>query len=225
MEQFNFNDLFSQENLALSVDSNLTITLIVFNMLFAGFIGSMIALMYRRFFMGVLFQKSFAVTIIGITMVTTLVIMVISGNLILSLGMVGALSIVRFRAAIKDPLDVLYIFWAVGSGIAIAVSQYLVVFVSILTIGAVFAILSRVSTSKQPKLIVITSSVSAQKSIEDLIMKNDKKVLSRSTQMSDGRSEQVFETTNSVDSQFLLEQLVEIDPSTELRLLNYYGNS
>jgi hypothetical protein len=225
MDQLKFNDLFSQENLALSVDSNLTIALIVFNMLFAGLIGGLIAWMYRRFFMGVLFQKSFAVTIIGITMVTTLVIMVISGNLILSLGMVGALSIVRFRAAIKDPLDVLYIFWAVGSGIAIAVSQYLVVLVSVITIGAVFGLLSRVSTSKQPKLIVITSSAAAQKRIEDLILKNDKKVLSRSTQMSDGRSEQVFETTNSIDSQSLLEQLSEIDSTVELRLLNYYGNN
>tara|TARA_B110000305_G_scaffold168086_1_gene185839 strand:+ start:187 stop:864 length:678 start_codon:yes stop_codon:yes gene_type:complete len=225
MDQLKFNDLFSQENLALSVDSNLTIALIVFNMLFAGLIGSLIAWMYRRFFMGVLFQKSFAVTIIGITMVTTLVIMVISGNLILSLGMVGALSIVRFRAAIKDPLDVLYIFWAVGSGIAIAVSQYLVVLVSVITIGAVFGLLSRVSTSKQPKLIVVTSSASAKKRIEDLILKNDKKVLSRSTQMSDGRSEQVFETTNSIDSQYLLEQLSEIDSTVELRLLNYYGNN
>jgi len=225
MDQLKFNDLFSQENLALSVDSNLTIALIVFNMLFAGLIGTLIAWMYRRFFMGVLFQKSFAVTIIGITMVTTLVIMVISGNLILSLGMVGALSIVRFRAAIKDPLDVLYIFWAVGSGIAIAVSQYLVVLVSVITIGAVFGLLSRVSTSKQPKLIVITSSAAAQKRIEDLILGNDKKVLSRSTQMSDGRSEQVFETTNSIDSQSLLEQLSEIDSTVELRLLNYYGNN
>jgi hypothetical protein len=225
MDQLKFNDLFSQENLALSVDSNLTIALIVFNMLFAGLIGGLIAWMYRRFFMGVLFQKSFAVTIIGITMVTTLVIMVISGNLILSLGMVGALSIVRFRAAIKDPLDVLYIFWAVGSGIAIAVSQYLVVIVSVITIGAVFGLLSRVSTSKQPKLIVVTSSAAAQKRIEDLILRNDKKVLSRSTQMSDGRSEQVFETTNSFDSQSLLEQLSEIDSTVELRLLNYYGNN
>ena len=225
MDQLKFNDLFSQENLALSVDSNLTIALIVFNMLFAGLIGTLIAWMYRRFFMGVLFQKSFAVTIIGITMVTTLVIMVISGNLILSLGMVGALSIVRFRAAIKDPLDVLYIFWAVGSGIAIAVSQYLVVLVSVITIGAVFGLLSRVSTSKQPKLIVITSSAAAQKRIEDLILGNDKKVLSRSTQMSDGRSEQVFATTNSIDSQSLLEQLSEIDSTVELRLLNYYGNN
>ena len=225
MEQLTFNDLFSQDNLALSVDSNLTITLIIVNMLFAGLIGCMIAWIYKRFFMGVLFQKSFAVTIIGITMVTTAIIMVISGNLILSLGMVGALSIVRFRAAIKDPLDVLYIFWAVGSGIAIAVSQYMVVFVSIISIGAIFGLLSRVSSSKQPKLIVVTSSALAQKRIEALIMENNKKVLSRSTQMSDGRSEQVFETTTFIDTQSLLEQLLEIDSTTELRLLNYYGNN
>jgi len=225
MEQLTFNDLFLQDNLALSVDSNLTIALIIVNMLCAGLIGCMIAWIYKRFFMGVLFQKSFAVTIIGITMVTTAIIMVISGNLILSLGMVGALSIVRFRAAIKDPLDVLYIFWAVGSGIAIAVSQYMVVFVSIVSIGAIFGLLSRVSSSKQPKLIVVTSSALAQKRIEALIMENNKKVLSRSTQMSDGRSEQVFETTTFINTQSLLEQLLEIDSTTELRLLNYYGNN
>ena len=140
MEQLTFNNLFSQDNLALALDSNLTVTFITVNMLYAGLIGCMIAWIYKRFFMGVLFQKSFAVTIIGITMVTTSIIMVISGNLILSLGMVGALSIVRFRAAIKDPLDVLYIFWAVGSGIAIAVSQYMVVFVSMISIGAIFGL-------------------------------------------------------------------------------------
>ena len=225
MEQLTFNDLFSRDNLALVVDSNLTLTFITVNMLYAGLIGCMIAWIYKRFFMGVLFQKSFAVTIIGITMVTTSIIMVISGNLILSLGMVGALSIVRFRAAIKDPLDVLYIFWAVGSGIAIAVSQYMVVFVSIVSIGSIFGLLSRVSSSKQPKLIVVTSSALAQKRIEALIMENNKKVLSRSTQMSDGRSEQVFETTIFIDSQSLLEQLLEIDSTSELRLLNYYGNN
>jgi hypothetical protein len=225
METFKFNDLLSNSNLPLSVDNNLTVILVVTNLLFSGLVGSFIALVYHRFFMGVLFQKSFAVTIIGMTMVTTLIIMVISGNLILSLGMVGALSIVRFRAAIKDPLDILYIFWGVGSGIAIAVSQYLVVFISIIVIAFVFGVLSRVSTRKQPKLIVVSSSSSAQGAIQDLLTKSSRKMVSRSTQMSDGKSEQVFETTGSVDAQAILEKINLIDASAELRILNYYGNN
>lgn len=225
METLNFNDFISNYNLPLSGATNLTLSLIVFNMVFSAIAGIMIAWVYKTYFMGVLFQKTFAVTIIGVTMVTTLVMMVISGNLILSLGMVGALSIVRFRAAIKDPLDVLYIFWAVGTGISIAVSQFLVVFISIIIISLVFSFLSKLSSTKQPKLIVVTCDSMYQKEIENLFITNNRKILSRSTQMSDGKSEQVFETTDTIDSVEYLEKMNIIDPNAELRVLNYYGNN
>ena len=79
-----------------------------------------IAFVYRRYFQGTLFQKSYAVDLLLATMITCLIIMIISGNIILSLGMVGALSIVRFRTAVKDPSDTIYMFWAtvgIGSGV------------------------------------------------------------------------------------------------------------
>ena len=158
-------------------------------------------------------------------MITTLVIMVISGNLILSLGMVGALSIVRFRAAIKDPLDVVYIFWAVGSGIAIGVSQYSLVFIALIAIGLVLSMLSMVNSSQEPKLLIVSSSINSQKTIQDQVEYLGRKVTTRSTQMVEGRSEMVFETTENIDCTALMKTLTTLDASVELRVLNYYGNN
>ena len=225
MNQLNFNDIFSNNLQQITADNNLTLTLIVFNIFFSGVIGVLIALIYRKYFMGVLFQKSFAVTLIVATMITTLVIMVISGNLILSLGMVGALSIVRFRAAIKDPLDVVYIFWAIGSGIAIGVSQYLLVFIALIAISFVLAILSKLRSSQKPKLLVINSKIDKQQKIQEQIEQFARKITSRSTQMIEDRCEMVFETNEELEIAFIRRKLIEIDGSIELRVLSYYGNN
>jgi uncharacterized membrane protein YhiD involved in acid resistance len=139
--------------------------------------------------------------------------------------MVGALSIVRFRAAIKDPLDVVYIFWAVGSGIAIGVSQYALVFVALVAIGLVLALLSKVSSSQKPKLLVVSSTSDNQKKIQEQIEYLGRKVVNRSTQIIEGRSEMVFETNQDIDTISLTKKLVELDGSVELRILNYYGNN
>ena len=103
---------------------------VIANLSMSLLLGFVIALVYRKAFVGILFQKSFAVSLVLIALVTTMVIMVISGNLVLSLGMVGALSIVRFRAAIKEPIDIVYMFWAVGVGIANGVGVFSVSIIS-----------------------------------------------------------------------------------------------
>ena len=76
-------------------------------------LGSVIYLVYQKFYVGVIFSRSFAVTLVGMTVLTCMVTLAISSNIVISLGMVGALSIVRFRTAIKDPMDLLYLFWAI----------------------------------------------------------------------------------------------------------------
>ena len=78
-------------------------------------LGSVIYLVYQKFYVGVIFSRSFAVTLVGMTVLTCMVTLAISSNIVISLGMVGALSIVRFRTAIKDPMDLLYLFWAITS--------------------------------------------------------------------------------------------------------------
>ena len=87
-------------------------------------LGILIYLVYRKFYAGVVFSRTFAVTLVGMTVLTCMVTLAISTNVVISLGMVGALSIVRFRTAIKDPMDLLYLFWAITTGITAGAGMY-----------------------------------------------------------------------------------------------------
>lgn len=87
-------------------------------LLVALLVGIVIYCVYRRFYTGVVYSRSFAVTLVGMCVLTCMVTLAISTNIVISLGMVGALSIVRYRTAVKDPMDLLYLFWAITSGIA-----------------------------------------------------------------------------------------------------------
>lgn len=87
-------------------------------------LGILIFLVYKKFYAGVIYSRTFAVTLVGMTVLTCMVTLAISTNVVISLGMVGALSIVRFRTAIKDPMDLLYLFWAITTGIAVGAGMY-----------------------------------------------------------------------------------------------------
>lgn len=87
--------------------------------------GILIYLVYRRYYAGVIYSRSFAVTLVGMAILTCMVTLAISSNVVISLGMVGALSIVRFRTAIKDPMDLLYLFWSITAGITTGAGMYL----------------------------------------------------------------------------------------------------
>ena len=93
-------------------------------------LGGVIYLVYRKFYVGVIFSRSFAITLVGMTVLTCMVTLAISTNIVISLGMVGALSIVRYRTAVKDPMDLLYLFWSITSGIAAGAGMYVLVIVA-----------------------------------------------------------------------------------------------
>lgn len=105
--------------------------------------GAVIYLIYRQFFTGVVFSRSFAVTLVGMTILTCMVTLAISTNIVISLGMVGALSIVRYRTAIKDPMDLLYIFWAITTGITVGAGMYLLAMIAAVVMVALFYIFYR----------------------------------------------------------------------------------
>lgn len=98
---------------------------IILSLAVALFLGILIYCVYKRFYAGVIFSRSFSVTLIGMCVLTCMVTLAISTNVVISLGMVGALSIVRFRTAIKDPMDLLYLFWAITGGITAGAGMYL----------------------------------------------------------------------------------------------------
>ena len=107
-----FNDVFKSSFLENVTEFSAVDTLI--GMLFALVIGLFIFVVYKKTFNGVMYSTGFAMTLVGLSLVTTLVIMAVTSNVVLSLGMVGALSIVRFRAAIKEPVEIVYLFWAIA---------------------------------------------------------------------------------------------------------------
>lgn len=109
-----------------------SVTNILLGLLTALVMGALIYLVYTKFYVGVIYSRSFAVTLVGMTVLTTMVTLAISTNVVISLGMVGALSIVRFRTAVKDPLDLLYLFWAITTGITSGAGMYLLVILTAL---------------------------------------------------------------------------------------------
>ena len=113
-----FNDIFKSS--FLENVTSISILDMALALLLAFGVGLFIFLIYKKTYAGVMYSSSFGVTLVALTMITTLVILAVTSNVVLSLGMVGALSIVRFRTAIKEPLDIAFLFWAIAAGIVLA---------------------------------------------------------------------------------------------------------
>jgi len=182
----NFSDIFKKGFLELEIQS-LTLSHIALALSISLLCGLLIFVFYQTFYRGLVYSKSFNILIVMTTMVTTFVILTISSNIILSLGMVGALSIVRFRAAIKDPLDVGFIFWGIAAGIAVGAGLYLFAIITSVVIGLVFAILSMVKFNTSTYLLI----VEFDDNVTDEVIKalNNFKYTLRNRTSSLGRSE------------------------------------
>lgn len=119
-------------------------------------LGLFIFFIYKKTYAGVMYSSSFGVTLVALTMITTLVILAVTSNVVLSLGMVGALSIVRFRTAIKEPLDIAFLFWAIAAGIVLAAGMIpLAVFGSVL-IGVIILLFANRRAAADPYIVVLS---------------------------------------------------------------------
>ncbi|MBQ9340995.1 MAG: DUF4956 domain-containing protein [Lachnospiraceae bacterium] len=148
-----FNDIFKSsflENIA-----SISILDMVLSVFLSLCIGLFIFLIYKKTFQGVMYSSSFGVTLVALTMISNFVILAVTSNVVLSLGMVGALSIVRFRTAIKEPLDIAFLFWAIAAGIVLAAGMIpLAVFGSVL-IGLVLLIFVNRKAHLNPYIVVV----------------------------------------------------------------------
>jgi len=136
--------------------ADLSVTSIAYTLLFSFALGLFIFFIYRVSYKGVMYSKTFNVSLIAMSMITSSIILAISSNIILSLGMVGALSIVRFRTAIKDPIDIAYLFWAIGMGIVSGAGLWKLALISAVVIGVILFVFSKISDVKTPYLLVIS---------------------------------------------------------------------
>ncbi len=145
METTSFKDIVNNNKLSdwfanqLSNFTPFNVALVLFAALIAGVI---ISLVYKKTYRGVLYSPNFAMTLIMLVLVTAPVVMAIGSNVALSMGMVGALSIVRFRTAVKEPLDTVYMFWAITMGILLGAGQYIISLVVVITISVILLVLS-----------------------------------------------------------------------------------
>ncbi len=158
-------DLFSSQTLGVS-----SLLTIIFTMVLALVLGCVIAWVYRRNYRGVMFSGNFTLTLIMMTLITAPVVLCIKNSIALSMGMVGALSIVRFRTAVKDPLDTAYMFWALTTGILLGAGQFLLTVVAIVLIAIMMTVLVNIqSKGVNSYLLVIRASAEAERSVAQLV--------------------------------------------------------
>ncbi len=148
-----FNDIFKSSFLESITEFSAADTLIA--MVAALVIGMFIFVVYKKTFNSVMYSTGFAMTLVGMTMVTTLVILAVTSNVVLSLGMVGALSIVRFRAAIKEPMEIVYLFWAVASGIVIGAGMLPLAVIGSAIIGVILILFANKKVHDNPYLLIL----------------------------------------------------------------------
>ncbi len=149
-----FNDIFKSS--FLENVSSFSVFDMVLALVLAFGLGLFIFFVYKKTYAGVMYSSSFGVTLVALTMITTLVILAVTSNVVLSLGMVGALSIVRFRTAIKEPLDIAFLFWAIAAGIVLAAGMIpLAVFGSVF-IGIIILIFANRRDMTNPYIVVLT---------------------------------------------------------------------
>ena len=179
-----FNDIFKSNFLDSVQSFSLLDTALALVVALA--LGLFIFLIYKKTFQGVLYSSTFGVSLVGLTLVTTLVILAVTSNVVLSLGMVGALSIVRFRTAIKDPLDIVYLFWALATGIVTGAGQFPMAIVGSAIIGVVLLLFVNRRVNDHPYLLIVTCADDRAESEAFAALGSQKRVVKSKTVSADG---------------------------------------
>ncbi len=150
----NFNDIFKSSFLESVSEFSFLDTILGLAIALA--IGLFIFLVYKKTLTGVMYSSGFALTLVGLSLVTTLVIMAVTSNVVLSLGMVGALSIVRFRTAIKEPVEIVFLFWSLAAGIVIGAGMIPLAIIGSVIIGVILLIFANRKIKNNPYILVMS---------------------------------------------------------------------
>ncbi len=213
--------LTSISNLLLEEVSAISIGRLISAIAIACLAGILIAVVYRVTYGGVLFNKQFLLGLILMSMITTSIILAISSNLVLSLGMVGALSIVRFRTAVKEPIDTIFMFWSLAAGILVGAGFFLIAILATLIIGVLFILINYLGKQIKPRdsyYLVLRYDAAAQDSIDVELNKLPASRV-KSKRMTNGLQELVLELQLNDQQIKLLEPIRKIPLVNELNLV------
>ncbi|MCR5735276.1 MAG: DUF4956 domain-containing protein [Lachnospiraceae bacterium] len=217
-----FNDIFKSS--FLENVTSVSILDMVIAMVLAFALGLFIFLVYKKTYQGIMYSTSFGVTLVALTMITTLVILAVTSNVVLSLGMVGALSIVRFRAAIKEPLDIAFLFWSIAVGIVLAAGLIpLAVFGSVI-IGVILLVFVNKKSHLMPYIIVLScTGHDAEEKASSYIKSKVNRFSVKSKSAQKGNLELNIEVRLKDDNTDFVNELADIDGVNSAVLVSYNG--
>lgn len=218
-----FNDIFKSsflENVNSISLLDMGIALVL-----AFLLGLFIFMIYKKTFSGVMYSSSFGVTLIALTMITTLVIMAVTSNVVLSLGMVGALSIVRFRTAIKEPLDIAFLFWSIAVGIVLAAGMIPLAVIGSVVIGVVLLVFANKKSHVNPYIVVIRCADHASETNAMEFLKNQtQRCVVKSKTAQKGEVELNLEIRLKEDNTDFINDLAEMNGVYSAVLVSYNGD-
>ena len=221
-ETINFQDVIKKSMLHLEAFRSINYLDMALGLACSFAIGMFIYWIYKRYFRGVVYSYNYNVSFVLMTMITTLIIMTISTNIVLSLGMVGALSIVRFRTAVKDPLDIVYMFWAIAAGISTGAKLYPLALLGSLAIGLTIAWLSKKKTKQESYLLIIRHMEEATDDLRVQLRLLNTKLKSKSVRKD--FTELTVEISLRDDNTAFMKVINNIDGVMECSLINYTGD-
>ncbi len=214
-----FSDIF--KNSFLSQVESSTPGQALITLLVAIAMGLVIFFVYKITFNGVVYSESFNMSLLLMTVITSVIILTISSNVVLSLGMVGALSIVRFRTVIKDPIDTMYLFWAISTGIIVGATQYLFALICVVVIAVLCVIMSRMRKRDQMYLVIVRYNIAATNNIDAAVESVKGKIRNRT--VSKSGVETIIEVKDKVIKEHFVEKLSSISGVKSAVLVNYNG--
>ena len=217
-----FSDIFKSSFLESVTEFSAIDTLI--GMLFALVIGLFIFLIYKKTFSGIMYSTGFAMTLVGLSLVTTLVIMAVTSNVVLSLGMVGALSIVRFRAAIKEPMEIVFLFWALAVGIVIGAGMIPLAVIGSVIIGVILVLFSGRKFHDTPYILIVNcADETAEENALDIIKKAAAKYIVKSKTVNSAGIELTAEIRVKDDSTGFVNRVNEVSGVSGATLVAFNG--
>ena len=218
-----FNDIFKSS--FLDNIASVSILDMVIAMALAFAVGLFIFFIYKKTYAGVMYSSSFGVTLIALTLVSTFVILAVTSNVVLSLGMVGALSIVRFRTAIKEPLDIVFLFWAIAAGIVLAAGMLPLAVIGSILIGVIVLLFANRRSVVNPYIAVIRcDGAESEKEASAYLKSRTKKCVIKSKTVRKGEIELNFEIRLTDDNTDFINELTEMEGVESAVLVSYNGD-
>ncbi len=225
MADMRWQDLFRftllDQSVAVSIPNMLAALALAF------LLGWAISLVYRKIYSGVLYNRLFGGSLIAMTMITNMAIQAVTSSVALTLGMVGALSIVRFRAAIREPMDIAFIFWAIVSGILLGAGMIPLALIGSVLVGAVLLVFCNHQSARKPYLLMVTcSQPRAERAVDEFVRKHVRRAEIKSKTVQEGQIEITYDVLLQGDGEdtLFVTRLSAMEDVTNAVLISHNGD-